>query len=62
MSVCGAKRPSYRLPVHPPTDLESIRDDGGPLWFLGFIPAVGGILVIIFAALPSNPAGARFDR
>lgn len=34
----------------------------GPFFFLGLIPFVGGIIVLIFTLLPSNPAGARFDR
>jgi uncharacterized membrane protein YhaH (DUF805 family) len=34
----------------------------GPFFFLGFVPFVGGIVVLIFTLLPSNPAGARFDR
>jgi uncharacterized membrane protein YhaH (DUF805 family) len=35
---------------------------GGPFYFLVFIPLVGGIIVLILLALPSDPAGARFDR
>lgn len=33
-------------------------------WFLllGLVPGVGSIILFIFALLPSNPAGARFDR
>ena len=33
-------------------------------WFmlLGLIPFVGGIIVLVFALLPSNPAGQRFDQ
>lgn len=34
----------------------------GGYYFLAFIPLVGPIIVIILLALPSNPAGARFDR
>lgn len=34
----------------------------GPFFFLGFIPVVGWIILLIFTLLPSNPAGARFDR
>lgn len=34
----------------------------GGFWFLGFIPIVGGIIVLIFMLLPPNPEGARFDR
>jgi uncharacterized membrane protein YhaH (DUF805 family) len=37
-------------------------DHGGPFWFLGFIPVVGGIIVLIFMLLPPQPRGARFDR
>ncbi|MBN9632893.1 MAG: DUF805 domain-containing protein [Actinobacteria bacterium] len=34
----------------------------GPMWFLGFIPVVGWIIVLVFYLLPSKPEGARFDR
>ncbi|MFJ3381968.1 DUF805 domain-containing protein [Curtobacterium sp. NPDC090217] len=34
----------------------------GPFWFLGFIPFVGGIILIILAILPSKPEGQRFDQ
>jgi uncharacterized membrane protein YhaH (DUF805 family) len=34
----------------------------GPFWFLGLIPFVGWIIVLIFTVLPSNQAGSRFDR
>jgi uncharacterized membrane protein YhaH (DUF805 family) len=32
-------------------------------WFvlLGLIPSLGGLILLIFAVLPSNPAGDRFD-
>jgi uncharacterized membrane protein YhaH (DUF805 family) len=32
-------------------------------WFalLGLIPALGGIALLVFSLLPSNPDGARFD-
>lgn len=33
----------------------------GPFIFLGLIPFVGGIILLVFTLLPSNPAGARFD-
>jgi len=33
----------------------------GAFYFLGFIPFVGGIIVLVMLALPSDPAGARFD-
>lgn len=35
---------------------------GGPFYFLVLIPLVGGIIVLILLALPSDPAGSRFDR
>lgn len=34
----------------------------GPFWFLSFVPGVGDIIVLVLTVLPSNPAGARFDR
>ncbi|MET0977149.1 MAG: DUF805 domain-containing protein [Leifsonia sp.] len=34
----------------------------GGFYFLGLIPFVGAIIVIVLLALPSEPAGARFDR
>ncbi len=34
----------------------------GGWWFLNFIPIVGWIIVIVFQAGASQPAGARFDR
>ena len=34
----------------------------GPFFFLGFIPFVGGIILLVFYLLPSKPEGARFDR
>lgn len=34
----------------------------GPFFFLGFIPIVGGIIVLVLTILPSKPEGARFDR
>ncbi|WP_347109877.1 DUF805 domain-containing protein [Paenarthrobacter sp. S56] len=33
----------------------------GWLALLGLIPFVGGLVVLVFALLPSNPAGQRFD-
>lgn len=33
----------------------------GPLYFLAFIPFVGGIILIVLLAGATNPAGARFD-
>lgn len=40
-----------------------LHDSNRPGWYylLGLIP-FGVILVLVFLALPSNPAGARFDR
>ena len=34
----------------------------GAFFFLGLIPFVGGIILLVLLALPSDPAGARFDR
>ncbi|NNC13718.1 DUF805 domain-containing protein [Planctomonas sp. JC2975] len=34
----------------------------GPLWFLGLIPAVGWIIILVLSLLPSDARGARFDR
>ena len=34
----------------------------GGYYFLGFIPLVGGIILIVFFASASDPAGARFDQ
>jgi uncharacterized membrane protein YhaH (DUF805 family) len=34
----------------------------GGFYFLGLIPLVGGIILLVFFLLPSDPAGARFDR
>lgn len=34
----------------------------GPFFFLGLIPFVGGIIVLVLTLLPSKPEGARFDR
>lgn len=34
----------------------------GPFYFLGLIPLVGWIITLVLFALPSDPAGARFDR
>ena len=33
----------------------------GPMYFLSFIPYVGGIIMIVFMCLPSKPEGRRFD-
>ncbi|MGP0224731.1 MULTISPECIES: DUF805 domain-containing protein [unclassified Paenarthrobacter] len=33
----------------------------GWLALLGLIPFVGGLAILVFALLPSNPAGQRFD-
>jgi uncharacterized membrane protein YhaH (DUF805 family) len=34
----------------------------GGYYFIGFIPFVGGIILLVFLASASHPAGARFDR
>jgi uncharacterized membrane protein YhaH (DUF805 family) len=34
----------------------------GAFYFLGLIPLVGGIIVLVFVLLPPNPEGARFDK
>ena len=34
----------------------------GAIYFLALIPFVGPIILIVMLALPSNPAGVRFDR
>jgi uncharacterized membrane protein YhaH (DUF805 family) len=34
----------------------------GGFYFLGLIPFVGAIIVLVFLLLPANPEGARFDR
>ncbi|WP_394553857.1 DUF805 domain-containing protein [Agromyces sp. MMS24-JH15] len=34
----------------------------GGFFFLALIPFVGPIIVLIFTLLPTDPAGARFDR
>jgi uncharacterized membrane protein YhaH (DUF805 family) len=31
-------------------------------YFIGLVPVVGAIILIVFFLLPSDPAGARFDR
>jgi len=36
-------------------------DFSGWLYFLSCIPYAGAVVVLIFALLPSQPAGARFD-
>jgi len=33
----------------------------GAFFFLGLIPMVGGIILLVLLAQPSDPAGARFD-
>ncbi|MBL3685883.1 DUF805 domain-containing protein [Leucobacter zeae] len=33
----------------------------GPMFFLGLIPYVGGLIMIVFYCLPSKPEGRRFD-
>lgn len=34
----------------------------GPFFFLGFIPGVGSLILIVLALMPSKPEGQRFDR
>lgn len=34
----------------------------GPFFFLGFIPLVGWIILLVFYLMPSKPEGVRFDR
>ena len=34
----------------------------GPLYFLSFIPYVGGLIVLVFMLLSPKPEGRRFDR
>ena len=34
----------------------------GGWWFIGWIPIVGWIILIVFFVQPPNPAGSRFDR
>jgi len=34
----------------------------GAWWFIGLIPFVGWIILLVFFLLPPDPAGARFDR
>ncbi|PCN49246.1 DUF805 domain-containing protein [Curtobacterium sp. 'Ferrero'] len=34
----------------------------GPFIFLGLIPVVGGIILLVLYLLPSKPEGARFDQ
>jgi len=34
----------------------------GPFFFLGLIPLVGGIILLVLLLLPPKPEGARFDR
>ena len=34
----------------------------GGWWFIGLIPFVGGIILLVFFLLPPDPAGSRFDR
>ena len=36
-------------------------DMPGPLYFLNFIPYLGGIVLIVLTALPPKPSGRRFD-
>jgi uncharacterized membrane protein YhaH (DUF805 family) len=34
----------------------------GPFYFLGLIPLVGWIILLVLFLMPSDPAGVRFDR
>jgi uncharacterized membrane protein YhaH (DUF805 family) len=34
----------------------------GALWFLSFIPGIGGTIVFVLTLLPSDPQGRRFDE
>ena len=34
----------------------------GAWWFIGLIPIVGWIILLVFFLLPPDPAGTRFDR
>jgi uncharacterized membrane protein YhaH (DUF805 family) len=34
----------------------------GAWWFIGLIPFVGWIILLVFFLLPPDPAGTRFDR
>ena len=34
----------------------------GGWWFIGWIPIVGQIILLVFLVQPPNPAGSRFDR
>ncbi|KRC59326.1 hypothetical protein ASE14_16385 [Agromyces sp. Root81] len=34
----------------------------GGWYFIGFIPLVGGIILLVFFIMDSDPAGERFDR
>lgn len=37
-------------------------DLSGLLWLLTFVPYLGSLVLLVLAILPSNPAGARFDK
>jgi len=37
-------------------------DRSGGSFFISLVPFVGGILLLVWLAFGSNPAGARFDR
>ncbi|MDD7929353.1 DUF805 domain-containing protein [Microbacterium thalli] len=34
----------------------------GPFWFISVVPGIGAIALLVLYILPSNPAGARFDK
>jgi hypothetical protein len=44
------------------TSRATAKQISGGHYFLGFIPLVGGIILIVFFAGASDPAGARFDQ
>lgn len=37
-------------------------DFSGFMYLLALIPFVGGLALLVFMLMPSNPAGARFDE
>lgn len=41
-----------------------LRDTNRRGWwyFIGFIPLIGTVILLVLLTLPPNPAGARFDR
>ncbi len=55
----GDARTVARALVAPPARHEP---PGSRWWFIGLIPIVGSIILLVFFLLPPDPAGARFDR